>query len=104
MAKFDIFRLSSNGTLVVNIQAEILDDLNTRVVAPLLPIDLSPKPADKLNPIFAIGGKRYVLVTQFMATVKVSEFGEKVGNLSNDNSQVSNAQVSNAIDMLMYGF
>ena len=42
MARFDVYRLADGG-LVVDLQADLLSDLKTRVVAPLLPLDGSLK-------------------------------------------------------------
>ena len=52
MAKFDVYRQKLGGCHVLDCQADLLSDLNTRLVVPLLPIGEAPKPAIRLNPIF----------------------------------------------------
>ena len=53
---------------VLDIQADLLSELTTRVVIPLLP-ESNVRAARNLNPIFDISGGRYVLLTQAIATV-----------------------------------
>ena len=47
----------------MDVQASLLDHLNTCVVVPLLPLDAAPKPAKVLNPTFEINGARHVMAT-----------------------------------------
>lgn len=42
MARFDVFRARDDGTYLLDVQATLLDRLETRVVVPLLPIDRAP--------------------------------------------------------------
>lgn len=99
MAKFDVYRQKQGGWLVLDCQADLLSDLNTRLVVPLLPIDQAPKPAIRLNPIFDVEGERLVMVTQFAASVPIRELGEIVQSLSPEQDAVSAA-----LDMLIVGF
>jgi len=99
MAKFDVCRQRQGGCHVLDCQADLLNDLNTRFVAPLLPISEAPKPAVRLNPIFYVEGARLVMMTQFAASVPIRELGEVVQSLSAE-QDVINA----ALDMLIIGF
>lgn len=82
MAQFDIFP-HENGFLL-EVQSDLLDGLNTRMVVPLLPVNQAPKPAEQLNPVFVIGEGRYVMLTQFMGAMPVSELRGKVGSLAHE--------------------
>jgi toxin CcdB len=97
MAKFDVFRLA-NG-LVVDCQADLLDDLNTRLVVPLMPETEAPRPAARLNPVFEVSGTRLVMMTQFAAAVPISQLGERIASLIS-----SRDDIGNALDMLIGGF
>lgn len=97
MAQFDVCAYDGPG-LLLDVQADLMGDLNTRMAVPLLPIDQAPPPAKRLNPIFEIGGARYVMATQFMASVRVATFGEKVGSLAH-----ARYVVKPAIDLLFDG-
>lgn len=99
MAKFDVYRQKQGGCHVLDCQADLLSDLNTRLVVPLLPIDEAPKPAIRLNPIFDVEGERLVMVTQFAASVPIRELGEIVQSLSPEQDVISAA-----LDMLIIGF
>jgi len=97
MARFDVYALKSGG-LVLDCQADLLSDLNTRFVVPLLPLDEAPRPARQLNPVFVIEGRDHVMVTQFCAAIAVSELGEGVVSL-----QSEHARILNALDLLISG-
>lgn len=99
MAKFDVHRQKHGGCLVLDCQADLLDDLNTRLVVPLLPFEEAPQPAARLNPIFDVDGQRLVMVTQFAASVPVRELGEIVHSL-----RVELDAINAALDMLIIGF
>ena len=99
MPKYDVFPNPSGDGFLLDIQADLLSDLNTRVVVPLLPKSIAPKPATRLNPVFEIEGMPVVMVTQFMAAVPVGLLKSQVCNL-NDNFE----QITVAVDMLMQGF
>ncbi|WP_196795971.1 CcdB family protein, partial [Komagataeibacter europaeus] len=53
MARFDVYRLTGRGEarFVLDVQADLLDAIGTRVVVPLLPQGTAPKPAKRLNPV-----------------------------------------------------
>jgi len=88
MARFDIHRRLDGPGYLLDLQANILRDLNTRFVAPLLPPNEAPRPAARLNPIFTIEGEPHVMVTQFAGAVRVSELGPCVGNLLSDDTAI----------------
>ena len=99
MAKYDVFPNPSGDGFLLDVQTDLLSELNTRVVVPLIPKASAPKPATRLNPVFDIEGEHVVMVTQFLAAVPIGVIGAPISNLSNDF-----AQITNAIDMLMQGF
>jgi len=99
MAKFDIHRRHSGSGFLLDCQADLLSDFNTRLVVPLLPEADAPKPAVRLNPVFEIQGQRVIMVTQFAAAVLTQELGECVGSLLAEQDAVGNA-----LDMLIGGF
>jgi toxin CcdB len=99
MASFDVHvSPGQGGGYVVDIQADLLRHLNTRVVIPLLPRNDAPEPARTLNPIYEIGGKDHVLTTQFMSAVRAADLGPAIGSLSNQRDEIVRA-----IDLLLTG-
>lgn len=97
MTRFDLYRDGRN--FLLDVQADTLVDLNTRVVVPVRRLDAAPIPAHRLNPIFEVGGQRYVMVTQFIAAVPKSELRQATGNLSKHRDAITAA-----LDMLFQGF
>ena len=98
MARLDIYRMKSSGTLVVDCQAELLEDLRTRIVIPLFPLADAPKPARNLNPVFELDDEQFVLMTQLLSAVESRELGKKQGSLDGNESEVMNA-----LDFLLTG-
>lgn len=99
MAKYDVFRNQSGDGFLLDVQSDLLSELNTRVVVPLLPAASAPKPAARLNPTFDINGERVVMVTQFMAAAPAGLLTSSVENIEPEFEKVTAA-----IDMLMQGF
>jgi toxin CcdB len=99
MARFDVYRNPDGSGYLLDVQANFLSHLNTRVVAPLLPPDEAPRPAQRLNPRFHIGADDVVMVTQFLAAVPSSMLKAPAGTLADHHSDIVDA-----IDFLMQGF
>ena len=99
MPKYDIYPNPSGDGYLLDVQTDLLSDLNTRVVVPLLPTSKAPKPANRLNPIFELDGESVVMVTQFMAAVPTGMLNISVRKLDEEFEKVTAA-----IDMLMQGF
>jgi len=99
MARFDIYPGMDGSGYVLDVQSNLLEPLNTRVVIPLLPKRDAPKPAERLNPVFRIGRKDYVMVTQFLAAVPLAQLGQAIDNLSQHQSEITAG-----MDMLTHGF
>lgn len=99
MAKYDVFGRRSGAGYLLDCQADLLSQLNTRFVVPLLPAREAPEPAARLNPVFELLGEPHVMITQFAAAVPATELGEKVASLSDQD-----IVIVNALDMLISGF
>ena len=99
MARFDVFAFPEREGFLLDVQADLLDGLNTRIVVPMLGMSDAPKPAERLNPVFEIEGKPYVLVTQFFASVPRSQLKKPQINLS-----IYSDKITDALDMVFQGF
>ena len=97
MARHDVYRLAS-GALVLDVQADLLEPLSTRIVVPLMARDAAPKPARHLNPVFLLGEAEVVMVTQFLAAVPLAEMGAPLGSLD-----AHHPQITRALDMAFQG-
>jgi toxin CcdB len=99
MARFDIFVNEDGAGYLLDVQSDLLNGLNTRVVVPLLPKSSAPSPAQRLNPVFSLNGQELVMATQYMAAVPQNELRSRVGSLTDQQ-----AEISAALDMLFLGF
>ena len=78
MARFDVYANPDGPGALLDVQADLLEALNTRIVVPLMPQDQAPAPARLLNPVFDIDGDPLVMVTQFLAAVPRHALGQRV--------------------------
>ena len=99
MARFVAYARRDGPGYLLDCQSDLLGDLNTRFVVPLLARSEAPIPAARLNPIFEIDGASYVMVTQFASTVRLRELGEAAESLAE-----REGKILNALDMLISGF
>lgn len=99
MARYDVFRNPSGNGYLLDVQADLLSELNTRVVAPLLPHVAGMKIVRKLNPTFVIDGKQYVMFTHLLATVPASRLVEPRASFLNHQDDIASA-----LEMLFQGF
>jgi toxin CcdB len=99
MAKYDVFPNPNGDGYLLEVQANLLDGLKTRVVVPLIPYSANVKTLRRLNPVFMIGGKQYFMFTHLIATVPVTRLTEPRTNLA-----MLHDQIVAALDMLFQGF
>ncbi len=104
MAQFDVYENPNEHTrknvpYLLDLQADLLNSLATRVVAPLVSATAMDKPIDHLNPRFQIKRKTVYLSSAELAGVPVRTLGEKVGSLK-DQRHV----IIPALDFLFTGF
>ena len=94
MAQFDVYRNPNPATrtripFLLDVQAELLDSLATRIVVPLCkPEALMNKPAERLNPQFEIGGRAVVMLTQELAGVPRRALGDRVAGLAGERASI----------------
>ncbi len=99
MTRFDVYQNPDGAGYLLDVQADLLKHLNTRVVVPLMAFNDAPRPAKRLNPTFQVGGEDVIMVTQFLATVPLSILKTPVASL-----EPRHFEIINAIDMIMQGF
>lgn len=86
-----------DGALVLDCQADILRDLGTRFVVPLIPAGMIVR-IDRLNPNFTVNGEALTLYPQGAATVPRAELRPHVASLAKERYVILNA-----IDILLKG-
>lgn len=100
MARFDLYPIPGRRPgYLLDVQSNLLDRLETRVVVPLLVETQAPPPMATLNPVFEIHGQRHVMVTQSIATLRRKDLGKVVLSLDDQHQRITNA-----LDMLLSGY
>ena len=101
MPRLDVYPMPGKGRdgYVVDVQADLLSHLATRIVVPLLSEDTAPRPITELNPVFEILGQRCVMVTQATASIPGRELKRAVASLTDHHDHIMRA-----LDILLLGF
>jgi len=104
MAQFDVFENPNKATnqaipYLLDVQADLLDSLSTRVVVPLLAASAMGKAIKHLNSEFTISNTTVFMSTAELAGVPVRSIGEKVGSLRDRRHDIIAA-----LDFLFTGF
>ena len=99
MARFEVYANPGSAGYVLDVQADLLAALNTRIVVPLMPAHAAPQPAGRLNPRFQIGDAPHLMVTQFMAAIPRALLGQPVTNLARHDTEILAA-----LDLVLVGF
>jgi toxin CcdB len=92
MARLDVHPMpgASEG-YVLDVQAERLSHLATRIVVPLLPEERAPKPITTLNPVYDIRGRRHVLLPQGIASIATRGLDSAVASLAGHDDSIGRA-------------
>jgi len=98
MARFDAWPDPNGNGWLLEVQADLLRELNTRVVVPLMPQAEAPTPAARLNPVLSVDGAPHVMVTQFLSAVPVAILTGTPVSLS-----ARSDTIGNALDLLLTG-
>jgi toxin CcdB len=102
MARGDLYENRGRGRAtapyLVDLQHDLLDGLDTRVVAPLLRLHLLRRRIERLHPEVEIAGERFAVAMHLLATVPRSEFGKRCGSLAERQHELTNA-----LDLLFSG-
>lgn len=104
MAHYSVYRNDNPRTradfpLLVDVQADLLAALRTRVVVPLVRLSDTPmQPIDRLTPIVEVNGERYLLLAPQLAGVPAATLGTPVASLASQREAIVAA-----LDLLLTG-
>ena len=103
MAQFDVYLNTNADTCeaipyLLDVQADLLDTLATRVVVPLIRADEMGLAAKHLNPQFKIKGVAVVMSSAELAGISIRSLGTKVASLKNKRDEIIAA-----LDLLFTG-
>lgn len=104
MSQFDLYANTNKEThktypYFVEVQNDILESLNSRIVIPLTAVTKTEKPyPENLCPVINIEGKKFILLTQQMTTIPISFLKKKERSLAK-----YRIDIISAIDFLITG-
>jgi toxin CcdB len=96
-AQFDLY-LAPNKSLVVVLQNDALEAIDTRVFAPCLPADRPGMRPDRLAPAFFHAEREYRIMTHLIGAAPVNRLGTRVGSLAH-----LREDIVRAFDLLITG-
>jgi toxin CcdB len=105
MARFDVYRNPTAGVretpYLLDVQADLLEELDTRVVIPLRRRDLfaSERLPPELMPVVEVEGVSCVVETPKLAALPRRALKERVGSLAD-----RHAEIVGALDFLFQGY
>jgi toxin CcdB len=83
---------------LIDVQADLLADLDTRIVVPLIRSTVFGRPATRLHPVFTIADQQVVMATHLLAAVRRGALGASVASLLDQRDVIISA-----IDVLWSG-
>lgn len=105
MARFDVYDNPSNQSAstpyLLDVQSDLLDALDSRVVIPLRRLKDFPdvKISNRLTPIITIGREDYLLETPKMGAIPTRLLKTPVQSIANKQTEIISA-----MDFLFHGF
>jgi toxin CcdB len=101
--QYMIYRNTSRNSAypyLVDVQSDIIDELSTRLVIPLFPLNqFKSKQVKRLNPVIDIEGEHYLAMTHEMASVPLSFLGQQVMD-----ARPYRQGIKDSIDFIFDGF
>ena len=104
MSQFTVYKNEDKTTkktypYFLNIQNDLLDELNSRVVVPFsTPASVKHRDVKKLCPVVMIEGKEFILLTHQITAVPKSILNKEVTDITS-----SRSEIITAIDLLITG-
>jgi len=100
MARFDVYCIEGLPHYVIDLQAELLRDLGTRVVVPVVKLEtMDREAAVRLRPHLRIAGSDWIMNTPELAALPCTKLGDRVANLEDQRDIIVDA-----VDFLMQGY
>ena len=93
MAQFDVYgnpnpASQKSAPYLLDVQTDLLDNLATRVVVPLVASSAMPTPGRHLNPVFSIGETVLLMSTAEIAGVSTKALGKKVCSIKEYRNEI----------------
>jgi toxin CcdB len=99
VARFSVHRITDSDQLVIDLQSNLLNDLTTRIVAPLLPASLVTHSLTRLHVGVDVSGIGYFVAAHLSTAIPCRELGPAIGDLSPRSDEIMAA-----VDFAFQGF
>ena len=96
MAQYDVYENADSNTrhvkpYLLDVQSDLLETLNTRVVVPLIPIADISHPVDILNPVVVVLNKKHYVSGSEIGCVPITTVGKKIARLTKQQDEIQAA-------------
>ena len=91
MPQYGVYEERGTDVLLLDCQSDLLDDLPTRVVVPLLPTASAKRLYARLNRELSVAGESSVMMTQLIAAVPAIALGRQVAWLPDHHYRIGGA-------------
>lgn len=103
MAQFSVYRNLKDARnphipYLLDVQSELLESLDTRVVVPLVRSELVKRGVGRLQPEFNVAGERVVMETASLGAVPAQRLGPPIADLRGKRTEITAA-----LDCLLTG-
>ena len=88
----------SYAPYLLDVQADMLNSLETRIMVPLVRIAEFGRRAGRLHPMFTIRGEEFVMATHLLAAIRFIGLGQVVESLASHRTEIIGA-----LDVLLVG-
>lgn len=99
MARYDVYPNPEGGGFVLDVQTDLIDGFDTRVVVPLVKQTPRLLLIPRLNPVFEIDGAPYVMATHLLLALPQTILRNRRANLA-----ARHDDIIAALDMIVHGF
>jgi toxin CcdB len=88
----------SYAPYLLDVQADMLNSLETRVMVPLVRVQEFGRRAGRLHPVFTVYGEEFVMATHLLAAIRFIGLGRALDSLASQRSDIIGA-----LDVLLVG-
>jgi toxin CcdB len=88
----------SYAPYLLDVQADMLNSLETRIMAPLVRIAEFGRRPGRLHPVFSVHGEEFVMATHLLAAIRFIGLGRPVESLASHRGEIIGA-----LDVLLVG-
>ncbi len=94
MAQFSVYKNKNPKTrtaypYLVDVQSNLLRDLGTRVVVPLVKLTaLGKKPIKNLTPVLEVDGQKFIMLVPQLAGISLDDLGSEVASAAEHRNDI----------------